>query len=398
MPRRRTAVPVVRPLAAKAVGCVVDNVTHSSSGLRAFLHFQLSHYRGDERFVPPILAERRDFLDFRVNPFFREARGAYFLVRRQGLVVGRIAAIVDARSNRFHGTSSGTFGLFECENDPGVAAHLFEAAMQWLKREGVTQLMGPLNLAFHHEAGLLVEGFEEIPSMMMSYNKPYYATLFEANGLVGCKDLVSYELHTASGLNQKVLRLAERVERSQTVRVRRIDTRRPENDIRRVKSIYESMLKPGFGFAPVSDDEFDALVNRLRPVIVLRPELSLVAEVNGEAVAFSITVPDTNLAVKAAEGFLFPFGLAKLLWAARKIDRLRVLLFGIRDGFRRRGIDALLAKMTYEQAIRLGYSSAEIGWVDQEDRLLRRTIEATGARRQKTYRIYMKPLELTPPG
>ncbi len=388
----RRAKTVVRGLVSKAPGCVVDNVTHSPSGMRAFLHFQLKLYQGDERFVPPILAERRDFLNFKVNPFFREARGAYFVVRRSGEVVGRIAAIIDTRSNRFHQTSSGSFGLFECENDPAVAAHLFEAANAWLIREGVTHVIGPLNLAFHHEAGLLVEGFDHVPSMMMSYNPRYYSTLIEANGFTKRKDLVSYELHTATGLNEKVLRLAERVERSQTVRVRRIDTRRPENDIRRVKSIYESMLRPGFGFAPVSDDEFDALVSRVRPVIVLRPELSLVAEVKGEAVAFSITVPDTNLAVKEARGFLFPFGLAKMLWSARRIDRLRVLLFGIQDGFRKRGLDALLAKATFEQAKRLGYTSAEIGWVDEDDSLLRRTIETTGARRLKTYRIYEKPL------
>ncbi len=383
---------MVPVLAAKAPGCVVDNVTDSPLGLREFLHFQLALYKDDERFVPPILAERRDFLNFKVNPFFRDARGAYFVVRRDGRVVGRIAAIIDARSNRFHQASHGSFGFFECENDPGVAAHLFEAAQQWLIREGVTHLIGPLNFAFHHEAGLLVDGFEHVPSMMMSYNKKYYPALLLANGFRKRKDLVSYVLYTAQGLNEKVVRLAERVERSETVTVRRIDTRRPENDIRRIKAIYESMLRPGFGFAPVSDDEFDALVNRLRPVIVLRPELSLIAEVGGEAVAFSITVPDTNFAVKEAGGFLFPFGLAKMLWAARKIDKLRVLLFGIKGGFRRRGIDALLAAATHAQAQRLGYVSAEIGWVDEDDALLRRTIEATGARRQKTYRIYDKPL------
>jgi hypothetical protein len=185
-----------------------------------------------------------------------------------------------------------------------------------------------------------------------------------------------------------VTRLAERVRARGDVRVRRLDTSNPEADIRRIKAIYESMLKPGFGFAPMSDAEFDHLVHRVRPVILLRPELSFIAEVQGEAVAFGITLPDTNSAVKEAGGYLFPFGLAKLLWAARKIDRLRVLLFGIKDGFRRRGIDALLALETFQAAQKLGYASGEMGWVLEDDTLINRTIQATGARKIKTFRIY----------
>jgi GNAT superfamily N-acetyltransferase len=152
------------------------------------------------------------------------------------------------------------------------------------------------------------------------------------------------------------------------------------------------MLKPGFGFAPMSQEEFMSIVNRLRPLVVLRPELSLIAEVDGEAVGFAITVPDMHLAQKEAGGYLFPFGLAKMLWKARSIVRLRGLLFGIKDGWRRRGIDALLAAESFTQALALGYQAGELGWAMEDDTLVNRMLQATGAKHVKTFRVYERPL------
>jgi hypothetical protein len=366
---------------------LVEEVT-SARGRDEFIRFQLEHYAGDPNFIPPIVAERRDFIDVKVNPFFAQAEGAFFVARRRGRVVGRIAAVVDARYNRFHGTSDGMVGLFESQNDPGLAAALFEAAAEWVRARGMHRVIGPVNLAFHHDCGVLIDGFEKEPCMMMPWNPRYYARLFEANGFVKSRDLFSYELLASQGLPDKVVRLAERVKQTGRVRVRPLNTANPENDIRRIKAIYEGMLKPGFGFAPMSDAEFTMLVQRLRPVILMRPEMSLIAEADGEAVAFSITLPDTNPAQKAAGGYLFPLGLAKMLWAARDIDRLRGLLFGIKDGYRRRGIDALLMYETFAQATRLGYRAGELGWVLEDDKLIVRAIQATGAQRSKTFRIY----------
>ena len=384
---RKITLPEVRATARPAADVVIEEIT-TAAGRDAFIRFQLDHYRGDELFVPPIAAERRDFLDPKVNPFFREATVALFVARRRGTIVGRIAAVVDSRSNRFHQSADGFFGLFEAQNDPGIAAALFQAASTWLRARAMKRLVGPINLAFHHEAGLLVQGFETAPAMMMTYNPPTYPALIEACGFSKFKDLYSYELSASQGMPQQVVRLADRVRAQGQVRVRRLNTRDPENDIRRIKAIYESMLKPGFGFAPISDAEFEQAIQRLRPVVLLRPEMSLIAEIGDEAVAFGITLPDTNLAVKAANGFLFPLGIAKMLWAARSIDRLRVLLFGIKDGYRRRGIDALLAHETYKEAVRLGYSGGQLGWVMEDDRLVNRMIEATGARRSHVFRLY----------
>lgn len=382
---------VVLPPVHRAPDVSIEQVT-SPQARDEFIRFPLKHYAGDENFVAPIVAERRDFIDAGVNPFFRQAKAAFFLARRGGLVVGRIAACVDSRYNRFHDTADGVVGLFESENDPGLAAALFESAGDWLRRQGMQRMVGPVNLAFHHDCGLLVDGFDRPPSMMTPYNPRYYARLFEANGFAKMRDLYSYEALASSGLPEKVVRLAERARRSGTVRLRRLNTARPEADVRSIKAIYETMLRPGFGFAPLTDEEFDQLVHRLRPVVLLRPELSFIAEANGEPVAFSITLPDTNQALREAHGYLFPLGLAKMLWAARRIDRLRGLLFGIKSGWRRRGIDALLAHETFQQAVKLGYRSAELGWIVEDDKLMNRTVQATGAVRIKTYRIYERPL------
>jgi GNAT superfamily N-acetyltransferase len=381
----------LKAFAAPATGVTIHEVT-SAADREAFVQMQFSLYRGDESFVPPIVAERRDFLNPERNPFFHEARCALFIAKRGSTVVGRVAATLDHRYNRFHHTSDGFMGLFESENELGIASSLLSMAADWAKRQGARRLVGPVNLAFHHDVGLLVEGFERPPSMMMPYNPRYYPKLFESNGFTKLKDLYSYELATAAGLPEKVVRFAQRARRNPSITLRRLNVSQPDKDVAQIKAILETMMKPGLGFAPLSDAEFMAAVNRMKPIIQLRPELSLIAEVDGVPVAFSITMPDAYVALKAANGYLFPFGLAKLLWAARGIKRVRVLLFGIQDGFRRRGIDALLALETHERALALGYTAGEMGWVLEDDTPVIRTIEATGAKKIKTYRLYQRPL------
>ncbi len=375
----------------RAADVQVEEVT-GARGRDEFIHFQLDHYAADPNFVPPIVVERKDFLDTERNPFFQEARLALFLARRAGRVVGRIAAVVDARYNRFHGTNDGFVGLFESQNDPGLAAALFDPALSWLRRQGVKRCVGPVNLAFHHDAGVQVLGHERFPSMLMPYNPPWYAVLFEANGFTRLKDLYTYEVEAIGGLPEKVRRLAERVKAQGEVRVRKLDLMRPEGDVRQMHAILNASMKPGFGFAPLSHDEFMLVANRLRPLILLRPELSLIAEVAGEAVGFCLTVPDMHPAQKEAGGYLFPFGLAKLVWKARSIVRLRGLLFGVKDGWRRRGIDALLAHETFTNALKLGYQAAELGWAMEDDALVNRMLVTAGGKHMKTFRVFSRPL------
>jgi len=393
--RGRGALPVAAPFFTRASDVAIEDVA-TGAQRDVFARLPEEIYRGDPNFVPPVYAERKDFIDPAKNPFFRHARGAFFIARRNGRAIGRVAAVNDARYNQFHQTDVAFFGLFDCINDPAVASALLEEASRWARATGPRIMMGPVNLAFHHDCGMLVEGFDAPPSMFMPYNPRYYPRLLEANGFTKLHDLWSYELHASQKLPDKFVRTAERLRAQNQVKVRRIDLRDPEGEGKRIKAIYEEMLTPGWGSYPFSDAEFSEAVTRLRPILTLRPELCLMAEAGGEAVAFSITIPDTNIAQKAAGGYLskfgLPIGLAKMMWAARKIDRLRVLLFGIKAGWRRRGLEALLVDETMREAIRLGYRSGEVGWVAEDDRMVNRTILSTGAKRVKVYRLYQKAI------
>jgi GNAT superfamily N-acetyltransferase len=361
-----------------------------------FIRFQLDHYRGDPNFVPPIVAERRDFLDGKTNPFLKHARLELFLARREGRLVGRIAAIDDPNYNQFHNTETGFFGMFESIDDRQVAGGLLDAAASWVRARGMKEMLGPVNLSTNHDCGLLVQGFDRPPAMMMPYNPRYYPALLESNGLRKAKDLWTWEMSASVAPPEKALRVAERLGAEAGVVVRPIDLKDLPSDIRRIKRIYNAMLERNWGFVPMSDEEFDFIAQRLRPLVLLRPELCFIVEVRDEPVAFSITLPDSNVGLKAAKGYLtafgLPIGLARLAWATRANDRLRVLMLGTKPGYRRRGIDALLYTATLHAARELGYSSGELGWTLEDNDLINRALESMGARRFKTYRIYERAL------
>lgn len=380
------------PMAVAAATDVIVEPVRSAADRDRFITFQHDLYRKDRYYVAPIVAERRDFLDSRKNPFLAHAEIELYLARRHGEVVGRIAAINDPNWNQFHNTENGFFGMFDCIDDAGVAAALFDAAAAWVKAKGFPQMMGPVNLSTNHDCGLLIEGFDYPPAMMMPYNFRYYAALYEAAGFEKAKDLWSYELSTSIAPPEKVIRVAEKLRHDEGVLVRPLNLKDLPEEIRRLKNIYNAMLDRTWGFVPMSEEEFDLIANRLRPLVQIRPELCFIAEVKGDPVAFSLTLPDSNIAIKAADGHLtrygLPVGLMKMAWAARSIDRLRVLLFGIKPGYRRRGLDALLYLDTLRAARDLGYTGGELGWTTEDNDLMNRAIESMGARRYKTYRLY----------
>jgi len=358
-----------------------------------FIHLQLELYRDDPNYVPPIIAERRDFLDARKNPFLAHAEMELFLAWRGRKAVGRIAAINDIHFNQFHNTEVGFFGMFECVDEEEVAAALLTSAAEWVRSKGMKKLVGPVNPSTNHDCGLLVEGFDYPPSMMMPYNFRYYPRLMEAWGLKKAKDLWAFEMSSSIAPPEKVVRAAEKAQR-EGARVRPLNAARLSDEQRRIKRIYDGMLERNWGFVPMSDDEFEFISARLRPLVMLRPELSLIVEVDDEPVAFSLTVPEGNVGLKAAGGHLttfgLPVGLAKMAWAVQRSDRLRVLMVGVLPGYRRRGVDALLYLETVKLAREFGYASGEVGWTLEDNHLINRAIESMGGRRYKTYRFYVR--------
>jgi GNAT superfamily N-acetyltransferase len=364
----------------------------SAQDRQAFIRFPYSLYAGDPNWVPPLEMERKDFLDPKKNPWFEFGSVELFLARREGKVVGRIAAVNDPHWNDYYKTKLGFFGMFESIDDVAVARGLFDAAASWVKAQGFAEMMGPFNFSTNYECAVLVEGFEAPPAVMMTYNPRYYDALYTACGFAKAKDLWAYDLSSSVPPPEKVVRVAEKIRQREGLVVRPIKMDDFAAEVRRVKEIYNAAWEDNWGFVPMTDHEFDHIAKEMKAV--LRPELVLIAEVKGEPVAFSMTIPDANFALKAAGGRLtkwgLPIGLIKLLLASRRIRRLRLITLGIKEGFRKRGIDAVLYLDTISTAKRLGYSGGEISWTLEDNHLVNRAIEMMGGKKTKTYRIYQR--------
>ncbi|OJT24415.1 N-acetyltransferase [Archangium sp. Cb G35] len=360
----------------------------------AFIRLTYSIYKGDPNFVPHLEMERRDFMDPKKHPFFEFGEVEFFLARRAGKAVGRIAAVSNPRYNEFQGTNVGFFGLFECVNDAGVARALLEKAAEWLRAKGFTSVIGPMSYSTNGEVGLLIEGFNTPPAIMTTYNPPWYAALIEANGFTKAKDLYAWELSSSTPPPEKVARIAEKIRQREGVTVRPVNLKEFDAEVARVKTMYNAAWEKNWGFVPMTEHEFDHLARELKQMV--RPELVLVAEVKGEPVGFALTIPDANEAIKAANGrlttFGLPIGLAKLLLATRRIRRLRLVLLGTVEGYRRRGLDAILYLDTLNKARELGYEGGEISWTLEDNHLVNRAIESMGGKQSKRYRVYEKPL------
>jgi GNAT superfamily N-acetyltransferase len=364
----------------------------SAQDREAFIRFPYTLYAGDPNWVPPLEMERRDFLDPKKNPWFEFGSVELFLARRDGKVVGRIAAVNDPHWNDYYKTKLGFFGMFESIDDVTVARGLFDAAASWVKAQGFAEMMGPFNFSTNYECAVLVEGFEAPPAVMMTYNPRYYDALYTACGLAKAKDLWAFDLSSSVPPPEKVVRVAEKIRQREGLVIRPIRMNDFANEVRRVKEIYNAAWEDNWGFVPMTDHEFDHIAKEMKAI--LRPELVLIAEVKGDPVAFSMTLPDANYALKAAGGRLtkwgLPIGLIKLLLASRRIRRLRLITLGIKEGFRKRGIDAVLYLDTITTAKRLGYSGGEISWTLEDNHLVNRAIEMMGGKKTKTYRIYQR--------
>lgn len=386
--RRRTPPP--SPVIAASDVSVTP--VQSTDDRDAFVRFPYSLYANDPNWVPPLMMERKDFLDPKKNPWFDFGQVELFLARRHGEVVGRIAAVHDPRYNEFHGTKLGFFGMFEAINDVGVARQLFDAAAQWVKARGFEQMMGPVNFSTNAECSVLAEGFDAPPVVMMAYNPRYYLELYEGCGFEKAKDLWAWELSSSVPPPEKVTRVAEKIRKREGIVVRSVNMKDYVNEVRRIKDIYNAAWEKNWGFVPMTEREFDHMANEMKAIV--RPELLLIAEVKGEPVAFSMTIPDANVAFKAAGGRLtkygLPIGLVKLVLASRKIKRLRLVTLGIKEGFRKRGLDAILYLDTLKTARELGYTGGEISWTLEDNHLVNRAIESMGGRKYKTYRMYQK--------
>jgi len=354
--------------------------------LKEFIRFPYSVYRGDAKWVPPLEIAMKELLDREKHPFYLNAQAEFYLARQNGRVVGRIAAIVDRAHNQFHEESAGFFGFFECVDDLAVAEALLARARQWCLDRGAKFLRGPVNPSLNYECGMLVDGFDSSPMVMMTYNPRYYPTLMEKVGLKKAKDLFAYISHADRIDMKKIGRVAHRVLATNGVKVRPINMKDFQGDVERVWDVYGKAWQRNWGFVPMSREEFFAMGKEMKQI--LKPELVLIGEVGDRVVGFALALPDVNVALKPANGKLLPTGLLKILYYQRLIKSVRVLALGVVEEFRPSGLAAAFYATLVRNARQLGYGDCEMSWILEDNTLMNRSLEVMGARRYKTYRIY----------
>ena len=358
--------------------------------LKEFIRLPWSIYRDDPYWVPPLISETKKNFDKNRNPYFDHSEAAFFIVEKNGKPVGRIIAHIDNLYISFQQEKVGFFGFFECTNDYDCAKALFDAASEWLSKRGMPLIRGPFNFSTNSEVGLLVDGFEDSPVVMMTYNPRYYVDLVERYGFVKAKDIYAYIIDTPEipeRLENIMSKLANRAE----FKIRRIDMKKLKSEIKLVKEIYNSAWEKNWGFVPMTEREFDEMAKNLK--LIVDPDLALLAEYKGKPIAFLLAVPDINFALKhIRSGRLFPFGIFKLLYWSKRITKIRVLTLGVIREFRKKGVELALYYEIFKAGIKNGYREAELSWILEDNFLMRKGIEDFGGRIYKTYRFYEKKL------
>ncbi|HTS03283.1 MAG TPA: N-acetyltransferase, partial [Thermoanaerobaculia bacterium] len=343
----------------------------------------------------PLRSDVRWMLDVSKNPFWHHAKRELFLARKDGRVVGRIAAIVDDEHNRVHGEKTGFFGFFECEEDREAASALLGAAEAWAQKAlpGCERLRGPVNPSLNDECAALLPAESEpgIPFIMMTYNPAYYLDLFGAAGYAKVKDLVAILAPVGDVSFKRLARLADGVRRREPkLVVRPIRMDHFDEDLAIVKTIYNGAWEKNWGFVPMTSEEIDAMAKKLKPI--LHPPYILFAEIDGKPAAFHLALPDFNQVLAKMKGSLFPFGWLTFLLEKGKIDRCRTMALGVLPEYRKRGIDAVLYYEAMKEGIRIGHKWAEFSWMLEDNLDILKPLEVFGGRVYRRYRIVEKPL------
>lgn len=352
----------------------------------AFIRLPWQLYRDDPNWVPPLLRDMRRMLDPEVHPFHRHSEVRLFLALRDGRPAGRIAAIHNRNHVAFHDEPVGFFGFFETVRDPAVAGPLLDAAAHWLAARGLRTIRGPASFSTNEQVGLLVEGFEGPPVILMPYNPPWYEELLRAAGFREAKTLVAY-FSDDNTPPEYLVRASRMVRDRYGVRVRGLRMDEFDEDLARIRRIYNSAWEKNWGFVPMTDAEIRHMAEELRPVV--NPDLTLIAESEaGEPIGFALALPDLNIALAAADGRLFPFGLLKIFRRRRDIHRLRVLTLGLVEAYRGKAIDALLYHEIFRRGAANGITEGEFSWILEDNRRMRDALERFGSRLYRRYRLY----------
>ncbi len=360
----------------------------------AFIKFQWRIYKNDPAWVPPLIIERKAFLNRKRHPFYKHGDAALFLARQNGEIAGRIMVSDDPNYNSLHRSNVGCFGLFECVDSYNVATALFQAAARWLHKKGRTEMMGPIDYSTNYVCGLLIDGFQFAPTILTAHNPPYYRELIESCGFAKAKDWYAWWFADPAKAAARLRLVTERLRKRWPAIIRPGNLKNIREESRRLREIYNQAWKKNWGFVPFTEAEFEFMTHELKQLVI--PEFTLIAEIGDEPVGFILCVPDINVALRHINGrlttFGLPIGLLKLLYHKGRTRTARLIALGVIEKYRRNGIAEMLVLRIIEDAmIRRGFRG-ELSLTLEDNFTINRFLETLGAARYKTYRIFQRTL------
>jgi GNAT superfamily N-acetyltransferase len=382
-------------MSRKRAGVTVRTV-EGRADLRRFLEVPFGIYRDDANWIAPLYVERTRHLDRRRNPYFQHAEAEFFLAERHGEPVGRISAQVDRLHLERHNDGAGQFGFLEAIDDESVFAELVEAAAGWLRTRGASSMRGPFSLSINDESGLLVDGFDRPPSVMMGHARPYYAARLEALGFTKAKDLIAYDYDATSPWPKLMTAMVDKVSATGDLEIRPLSKRHLDRDLALLMDIFNDAWADNWGFVPLTPGEIGNLGQTLRALV--SEDYVAIASWRGEPAAMAVSLPDINRAIRDLGGRLLPLGWARLAWRlfARPPGAVRIPLMGVRKVHQRSALGSALALAVIsrlrDRHLKRGITRAELSWILEDNLAMRRMIEALGGDAYKTYRVYERAL------
>ena len=369
---------------------VTISTVRTRKEMAEFIELPWKIYKDYPLWVPPLKSAVSQLLNRKKHPFWKFSTGEFFLAWRGKNVVGRIVALIDSNYNRYHNEQGGAWGFFECENDPEATLALFQAAEQWTSQKGMHFLRGPLNPSTNYEIGLLIQGFDKPPALMMSYNPPYYLELIHAAGFKKEKDLYSYRFTSESTLPDWLFSISDKLFKQGNVEIRYPKKWRAE-DIHLLCSVYHDCWKDNWGFVPTTKEEEIELAKTLLPI--LEPEFAFFIYYKDDLAGICLFLPDFNPLLERFNGKLGITALFKKVMYESEITGLRALLFGIKEQYRQIGLPLLTFKYLHDLLVKMPkYKYAELGWSLEDNDAMNRLYEDAGLTIDKRYRIYKKEL------
>ncbi len=359
-----------------------------TSETKKFIKLQWKFYEGDRNWVPPLLMDRMKLLDTKKNPFFQHAEIQLFIAERNGEPVGRIAAIVNRNHNDVHHDKVGFFGFFESINAQDVADALFDAVGNWLRAKGMDTMRGPVNPSVNDEIGMLVEGFDRPPVILMTYNPRYYNLLAEGHGFRKAKDLYAYLLRHDDVLTPKLERGQKLVRERYGVTIRNFDFKNLARETVILKDLYNRIWEANWGAVAMTDAEFDFLAKDLVQAVGKFKDLVFLIEKDGEPVGFTMSLPDLNqVLIKNKSGALIP-ALYHILTGSKRINLTRIVVLGVLPQYRGKGFDSVMYWEVLTRAAAHNIFLGEASWVLEDNEMMNRGAKLMNAERYKIYRMY----------